>query len=175
MCVLSRIMILSEKSISSAVELYNALWAVRDQVPNVGLPVDYLSHLPQKMTFEPLIPLNKACTAFLKLAPEIDPLENNGTASSNGKYGAVVVPAHKKNSAQSNLFSEMGALPKVTSKPRSNSKSSGKVTPVVVNLPHFALITLFRIIKGKPIIKRKGKNCFPFSGVLRTDRQNRAL
>lgn len=59
--------ILSEKSISSSVEVYNSIHAIHMEVPSVGVAVDYLSRLPEKMEFESMIPLNDRCISFLNL------------------------------------------------------------------------------------------------------------
>ncbi|VUZ45543.1 unnamed protein product [Hymenolepis diminuta] len=127
LCVLARILIMSEKSISLSVELYNSIWAIRDQIPSVGVSVDYLSRLPQNMTVESMITLNKVCTAFLKLAPEIAPTES-------------IEPDPKKVpqniSKPSNLFSEMCAIPissTKTPKNKYNHNRSNYSTPIVNN------------------------------------------
>ncbi|KAL5111347.1 hypothetical protein TcWFU_001305 [Taenia crassiceps] len=68
--VLARILILSEKSIMSSVEVYNSIHAIRSQVPSVGMAAGYLHRLPEKVQFESMIPLNNRSIAFLNLASE---------------------------------------------------------------------------------------------------------
>ncbi|CDS40268.1 expressed protein [Echinococcus multilocularis] len=65
--VLARVLILAEKSILSSVEVYSSIYAIRSQVPNVGVAMDCLSRLPKKLEFESVIPLNERCIAFLNL------------------------------------------------------------------------------------------------------------
>ncbi|VDO04707.1 unnamed protein product [Rodentolepis nana] len=126
LCILSRVLIMSEVSISSAVELYNSVWAIRDEVPSVGISVDYLSCLPQSISFESIITLNKACTAFLKLTQEIEPTESILTSSKK---------TPQTTSKASNLFSEISPLPKASkmtpkNKSSTNDRHSNNPTPV---------------------------------------------
>ena len=59
--------ILSETSISSAVELYNSMRIICNRIPSASAPVDYLRDLPQNIEFQSMVSLNKRCTAFLGL------------------------------------------------------------------------------------------------------------
>nr|CDS32841.1 expressed protein [Hymenolepis microstoma] len=118
LCVLSRVLIMSEVSISFAVELYNSIWAIRDQIPSVGISIDYLSCLPQNISFEPNITLNKACTAFLKLTQEIVPTESILTDSK--KTPQTI-------SKTSHLFSEMCTVPETPKMtPKNKNKNNGR-------------------------------------------------
>lgn len=95
MIVLARILILAEKSILSSVEVYSSIYAIRSQVPNVGVAMDCLSRLPKKLEFESVIPLNERCIAFLNL-----PCASSQTGTS--------VTAPKNCSVESTLYRRVG-------------------------------------------------------------------
>uniref|UniRef100_A0A5K3F4W9 DUF4477 domain-containing protein n=2 Tax=Mesocestoides corti TaxID=53468 RepID=A0A5K3F4W9_MESCO len=118
MIVLSRLLILSEKSIASSVELYNSTIILRPQVPNVGVVVDYLHDLPPKLNYISTISLNLRCVAALNL-----PIKDDDKTS-------AATPIRRPSNSISALHSEMTKKPKKQATSVSVTPSNRQTPPV---------------------------------------------